>query len=272
MKELSEDIRRWFKEKWTAQDGSPCGSYKGKGEVKCRPSKRVSSKTAQTWGEMSKGEKKKAVRLKQKAHKRGHQFSSHKTGKTWKGMKYKGKHRGKKKKLKEGVEVDPKFLKNFVMDAIKNPRKFYSILTLSGMPANDAYRIVYNLKNPRLSSSSFKVKMQMLHLLQNIIELITKDRILYSRLRSLAQSGEAQHFGKNISSFQKRSKSYDDIIENEGGVPSTSLSSGNIEGIPPRTPADQTPVGKNTFIKRLKRWFNKKPKTDPTRFITVHGG
>ena len=26
---LQEDLRRWFKEKWTAQDGSKCGDYKG---------------------------------------------------------------------------------------------------------------------------------------------------------------------------------------------------------------------------------------------------
>ena len=84
-KKLTEDLRRWFKEKWTAQDGSECGAYKGRGRVKCRPSKRVSSGTPQTWGEMSKKEKIKAVRLKQKAHKKGKQFSSHKTGKTWGG-------------------------------------------------------------------------------------------------------------------------------------------------------------------------------------------
>ena len=61
MKRLEEDIARWFKERWTAQDGSKCGEYKGRGRVKCRPSKRVSSKTPQTWGEMSKGQKKKAI-------------------------------------------------------------------------------------------------------------------------------------------------------------------------------------------------------------------
>lgn len=78
-------LRRWIRERWTAQDGSACGSYKGKGKVKCRPSTRVTSKTPQTWGEMSPKEKKKAVRLKQKADRMGKQFSSHKTGKTWDG-------------------------------------------------------------------------------------------------------------------------------------------------------------------------------------------
>ena len=78
---ISEDLRRWFKEKWTAQDGSKCGDYKGRGRVKCRPSRRVSEKSPQTWSEMSPEEKKKAVRKKQEAHRKGKQFSSHKTGK-----------------------------------------------------------------------------------------------------------------------------------------------------------------------------------------------
>ena len=103
MKVILEDLNRWFKEKWTAQDGSKCGSYKGRGRVKCRPSKKVSSKTPQTWGEMDAKEKKKAVRLKQKAHKKGHQFSSHKSGKTWKAEK--GKY-SPRKEVKE--EWNPK--------------------------------------------------------------------------------------------------------------------------------------------------------------------
>ena len=253
MKELSEDIRRWFKEKWTAQDGSPCGAYKGRGRVKCRPSKRVSGKTAQTWGEMSKSEKKKAVRTKQKAHKKGHQFSSHKTGKTWKGTKYKPK----KRKLKEGVEIDKAFLKNFVMSAIKNPRKFYTLLTLSGMPSSDAYRIMFNLKNPRLTSSSFKTKMQMLHMLQNIIELLTKDRLLYSRLRALAQSGELQHIGKNITTgYPKRPKSFKDVME-EMGIGTASIAGVAQDG---QTPTD-VPVGRLALMKRIAE-IKKKRKTN----------
>ena len=42
-------LKRWFKEKWTDQKGNPCGSSKTKGVKKCRPSKKVSSKTPVTW-------------------------------------------------------------------------------------------------------------------------------------------------------------------------------------------------------------------------------
>jgi len=101
---ISEDLRRWFKEKWTAQDGSDCGNYKGRGRVKCRPSKRVSGKSPQTWSEMSPEQKKKAVKLKQKAHREGKQFSSHKSGKTWDGSK--NKYKPGKKKMDESNQND----------------------------------------------------------------------------------------------------------------------------------------------------------------------
>ena len=125
------------------------------------------------------------------------------------------------------------------MDAIKNPKKFYTILTLSGMRSGDAYRIIYNLKYPKLTSANFQTKMRMLHLLQNIIELITKDRILYSRLRSLATSGELEHISKNVTLYhpQKRSKSSKDIIENEGmSLGNSSLAGVTQDGQPEQNP------------------------------------
>lgn len=52
-------LKRWFKEKWTDQDGNPCGSPKGDKVKKCRPTRRVSSSTPVTWKEL--GSKKKKV-------------------------------------------------------------------------------------------------------------------------------------------------------------------------------------------------------------------
>ena len=49
-------LRRWFDEKWVdVKTGKPCGRQKGesRGYPACRPSKRVSSKTPKTTGEMS---------------------------------------------------------------------------------------------------------------------------------------------------------------------------------------------------------------------------
>ena len=60
------NLKRWFKEKWTDEKGNPCGSSKRRGVKKCRPSKRISSKTVKTWGEMSASEKRKAVAEKKR--------------------------------------------------------------------------------------------------------------------------------------------------------------------------------------------------------------
>ena len=53
-------LKRWFKEQWVdVKTGKPCGRKKGekRGYPACRPSKRVSSKTPKTTGEMSSAEK-----------------------------------------------------------------------------------------------------------------------------------------------------------------------------------------------------------------------
>lgn len=59
-------LKRWFKEKWTDEKGNPCGSTKNKKTKKCRPSKRVSSKTPKTWGEMSSSERRKVIAEKKR--------------------------------------------------------------------------------------------------------------------------------------------------------------------------------------------------------------
>ena len=60
------NLKRWFKEKWKDEKGNPCGSKKNKNTKKCRPSKRISSKTPRTWSSLSKSEKSKVVREKKR--------------------------------------------------------------------------------------------------------------------------------------------------------------------------------------------------------------
>jgi hypothetical protein len=142
------------------------------------------------------------------------------------------------KKIQEQVEIDNDFVKHFVMDAIKNPKKFYSLLVLSGMKSSDAYRIVYNLKYPRKMSANFETKMRMLHLLQNIVELITKDKMLYSRLRTLAVSGNLQHIGKNVAKqpYSKKNKSFDEVSEEGMSLGNSSLAGVTQDGQPEQNP------------------------------------
>ena len=63
----SGGLTRWFKEKWVdVKTGKPCGRSKGESRAypACRPSKRVSSKTPKTTGEMSASEKTRFKRAK----------------------------------------------------------------------------------------------------------------------------------------------------------------------------------------------------------------
>ena len=60
--EKGANLKRWFKEKWIdTRTGKPCGRSEGenRGTPYCRPSKRISSKTPKTSGEMTSAEKRK---------------------------------------------------------------------------------------------------------------------------------------------------------------------------------------------------------------------
>ena len=62
-------LKRWFKEDWKdVSTGKPCGRSKGekRGTPYCRPTKKVSSKTPTTSGEMTKAEKSKRVAQKKR--------------------------------------------------------------------------------------------------------------------------------------------------------------------------------------------------------------
>jgi hypothetical protein len=231
---LLEDLRRWFKEKWTAQDGSPCGAYEGKGRVKCRPSQRVSGKTTKTWGEMDKKEKRRAIRLKQKAHRKGHQFSSHKTGKTWEGNKYSPKK--VKKTIKEATsksnKAEMKQIMSYLKGSINNPNRFYYLLLLSGMNGSKANSLLFDLKHPTLRTANPIFRKRMLGLLKNIIDAITKDQLLYNRVRSMALSG-------NLSLHEEEGAGAGggDAGGQGGGM---SVGGGYIEGMPDATPPEQT--------------------------------
>ena len=72
---ILKDLRRWFKEEWVdvsrknkKGEHPPCGRDEAKtdskGYPKCRPKKKVSSKTPKTAGSMSAKEKKRATRRK----------------------------------------------------------------------------------------------------------------------------------------------------------------------------------------------------------------
>ena len=75
-------LKRWFKENWVdVKTGKPCGRQKGekRGYPACRPSKRVSSKTPKTVGEMTASEKARFKREKTSSKKITYQHRRKKT-------------------------------------------------------------------------------------------------------------------------------------------------------------------------------------------------
>jgi hypothetical protein len=120
MTNINEDLGRWFREKWVDiskkdKDGKhpPCGreaaSKKHGAYPKCRPSKRVSSDTPETSGEMSKSEKSAAVRQKRRVEK--------------KRRKDKKPHMASHEDIKEQTYTPSKEFKAQVLDAIKAKSK-----------------------------------------------------------------------------------------------------------------------------------------------------
>ena len=62
-------LKRWFKEKWVdVRSGKPCGRQQGekRGTPYCRPSKRVSSKTPATAGELTSSQKRSRISQKRR--------------------------------------------------------------------------------------------------------------------------------------------------------------------------------------------------------------
>jgi Ni,Fe-hydrogenase I small subunit len=65
----SSSLKRWYSEKWiNISTGKPCGAAKTKGYYPtCRPSKKVTEDTPRTARSLTAEQKKKMIKLKQKA-------------------------------------------------------------------------------------------------------------------------------------------------------------------------------------------------------------
>lgn len=72
---------------------------------------------------------------------------------------------------------------------LDHPQKFYYLLTLSGMSASNAQKLMFDLKYPKLRLASPTARKKVIKTLTNLINTITSDNILYSRFRSLSRQG-----------------------------------------------------------------------------------
>jgi hypothetical protein len=72
--------------------------------------------------------------------------------------------------------------------ALKQPQKFYYILLRSGLSANEAQDLMYDLKFPKLRMASPTARKKVIKTLTKLINTITSDPMLYTRFLSLSQS------------------------------------------------------------------------------------
>ena len=81
---------------------------------------------------------------------------------------------------------DAALMNMFMGQVLKNPRQLYFLLNLAGFSAIDAQKVIWDLDYARIRTSNPKVRAQLLSFLRNLIDTITSDPMLYSRMRSLA--------------------------------------------------------------------------------------
>lgn len=125
---------------------------------------------------------------------------------------------------------------------LKNPQKFYFLLMLSGMSGQEAQQIIYDLKYPKQRLANPASRRKIVALLTNLINLITKDSMLYNRFRMLAQE-------KHIFKEQM------------------SVGSGAVAGLGyPSAEADPPPVPIKALLKYVKKNTKNKNKMNPLIF------
>ena len=92
--------------------------------------------------------------------------------------------------------MNPKYNKNDastelsagMKTALRNPQKFYYILLRSGIGAQEAQELMYDLKYPKLRLANPNSRKKIIKLLTKVINSITSDPMLYARFLSLSQN------------------------------------------------------------------------------------
>lgn len=207
------DLDRWFKEKWvdiSKKDKSgkhpPCGredSDDGK-YPKCRPSKRVNSKTPVTSKELSKKEKEKAVRQKRKVEKNNDESAGGGARKPKIAPKVKDKKIKKKSsefpfdEMKIGQDLflrrfSSKDSKDFVWHRDKEDRVIRVV-------SSDGWKIQFedSIPQPMIPGSEFFIKKNSWHRIisgkNNALLMIKKDAAVFPGAKGLGENPDDKSY------------------------------------------------------------------------------
>lgn len=90
--------------------------------------------------------------------------------------------------IKDFNKIENDRLNEFIKDALQYPLRFYTLLLLAGENATEARKLLFNIKYAMMRSANIQVRKRLIGLLKGLIDIITGDSIIYSRLRSLAMN------------------------------------------------------------------------------------
>lgn len=90
--------------------------------------------------------------------------------------------------IKDFNKIENDRLNEFIKDALQYPLRFYTLLLLAGENAVEARKLLFNIKYAMLRSANLQVRKRLIGLLKGLIDIITSDSVIYSRLRSLAMN------------------------------------------------------------------------------------
>lgn len=98
------------------------------------------------------------------------------------------------------MKLDQNLLNLFMGNILKNPTKLFYLLTTAGYNGIDARKLIWDLQYAKIRTADPKVRAKILKFLTNLIETITTDKILYSRLIGM---GLNKNLGKLISGIKE---------------------------------------------------------------------
>ena len=75
-----------------------------------------------------------------------------------------------------------KILNLFMGNILKDPTKLFYLLTTAGYGGIEARKLIWDLQYAKIRTADPKVRAKLLKFLSNLIQTITTDKILYSRL------------------------------------------------------------------------------------------
>lgn len=122
------------------------------------------------------------------------------------------------------MTVNKELLNLFMGNILKNPNQLYYLLMLAGYNGIDARKLIWDIQYARIRTADPKVRAKVLKFLTNLIETLTNDKILYSRMISMGMNKNL----KNLLSGIREDVSYGVPV---GQANAVAMGSSSLQGV-----------------------------------------